>query len=150
RMMLAHWVRQPRQAAARPVRIRLLAAAIAMALVPGVVEGTAQADIQPASVSIEGDWHYKGGQVAVRKQPDGSFRGTIVRPTVFERCHHETGELLWTGITAQPDGSYFGLHQWFFDASRCPRNPTLGLTGFRVLRHGNAGQPFLRVCLSEP
>src|SRR5262249_9790818 len=132
----------------RPARLFPLAVAIVAVLALGA--GSARADIRPSSASIEGTWTYKGGKGTIGKQPDGTYRGGIVAATGFERCTHEPGELIWEGIKAQADGSYFGLHQWFYDTSSCPPNPTLGLTGFRVLHHGHSKKLFLRVCLSEP
>lgn len=73
----------------------------------------------------------------------------MLAPTRFARCTHEAGEPIWTDITRQPDGSYQGLHQWFFDTDDCPPNPTLGPSAWRVITTGD-GSRFLRVCLSEP
>jgi hypothetical protein len=51
-------------------------------------------------------------------------------------------------MVQQPDGSYWGLHQWFFETSECVRNPALGQTAWRVLQ--NAQGRYLRACFSEP
>lgn len=102
-----------------------------------------------ADAPIEGIWSFGGGQVAIQSLPSGEYRGTVVAPTTFARCVHEVGESLWTAITPLADGSYAGLHQWFFDDAACTPNPTPGLTAFRVLA-GADGSRFLRVCLTEP
>jgi hypothetical protein len=100
-----------------------------------------------ADTPIEGIWSFNGGKVGVQKQPDGTFAGTVVAPTKFAQCTHEVGERMWTGMTLQPDGSYWGLHQWFFED--CTPNPTLGPSAWRVLP-GKGGSHFLRACFSEP
>jgi hypothetical protein len=103
-----------------------------------------------ASPEIEGVWSFSGGQVAIHGLPGGaSFEGVVVTPTKFAQCTHQAGETMWTAITAQPDGSYWGLHQWLFESPECVANPTLGPTAWRVLP-GPSGRHFLRVCFSEP
>ena len=57
------------------------------------------------------------------------------------------GLVYFTQLSA--NGSYFGLHQWYFEVSSCPLNPTLGPTAFRVLE-ASGGVRYLRVCLSSP
>lgn len=98
--------------------------------------------------SIVGVWSFSGGKVAIQANPDGSFTGTVVSQTQFAECPHPVGEAMWTGIRQQPDGSYWGYHQWFFTGSSCVANPELGATAWRVL--GNEKSRFLRVCFSEP
>jgi hypothetical protein len=102
-----------------------------------------------AAAPIEGIWSFNGGEVGIQRQSDGTFTGIVVAPTKFSQCLHPTGEQVWTQINEQPDGSYFGLHQWYFETSNCVANPTLGLTAWRVLST-ESGQRFLRVCFSEP
>lgn len=119
-----------------------LAAAVATALALGATPARAEAP-------IEGIWSFEGGRIGIQRGPDGTFTGTVVAPTRFARCTHETGEEVWSDITEQADGSYFGLHHWFFDTDGCPPNPTPGLAAWRVL-HTTDGSRFLRVCLSEP
>ena len=96
---------------------------------------------------IENVWSFSGGQVAVDRQPDGSFVGTIIRPTQLSECTHQNGEQMWTGIQAQPDGQYFGLHQYFrtSDCSFIER----GMIALRVLQN-EQGATFLRVCFDDP
>jgi hypothetical protein len=100
-----------------------------------------------AQEPIESIWSFSGGQVAVDRQPDGSFIGTIIRPTSLSSCTHENGEQMWTGIRGQPDGQYFGLHQYFrtSDCSFIER----GMIALRVLQNAE-GQTFLRVCFDDP
>ena len=97
---------------------------------------------------IEGVWSFTGGQVAVKGQPDGSFRGTIIRETRFSECTHPIGEQMWTGVVRQPDGQYWGKHQWF-NTSDCSPLSTRGNTAYRVLARPD-GAKFLRVCFSQP
>jgi hypothetical protein len=102
-----------------------------------------------ASSEIEGIWSFNGGKVAVEAQPDGSFRGVIVAPTKFSQCFHPVGEEVWSQIREQPDGSYWGLHQWYFETSECLPNPERGLTAWRVMTASD-GSKSLQVCFSEP
>jgi hypothetical protein len=105
-----------------------------------------------AADPIEGIWSFNGGQVAIQRQADGTFMGTVVKDTKFAICTHPAGEAMWTKMAAQPDGSYYGLHQWYLggvDGQPCSKNPELGLTTWRVLSSG-PGSKFLRVCFSSP
>jgi hypothetical protein len=101
-----------------------------------------------AESPLEGIWSFDGGRVAIQASADGTMTGTVVSPTKFAECEHKVGEKMWTDIVAQADGSYWGLHQWFFDDSGCTANPTLGATAWRILPAGTGR--VLRVCLSEP
>lgn len=102
-----------------------------------------------AASGIEGVWSFNGGEIAVQSQPGATFLGTVVSETKFAECTHPVGQQIWTGITLQPDGSYRGFHQWYFEGSSCALNPTLGPTAWRVLKQAN-GSRYLRVCLSSP
>lgn len=102
-----------------------------------------------AATPIEGVWSFNGGQVAVEANGDGSFRGVVVAPTKFSQCFHPVGEEVWSEIKPQSDGSYWGLHQWYFETSECVPNPERGLTAFRVVT-GADGSKSLEVCFSEP
>lgn len=101
-----------------------------------------------AGSAIEGVWSFRGGRVAIQSLPNGTFAGTVVAPTSFAQCPHPVGEQMWSGLRRQPDGSYQGLHQWYFEGS-CAPNPRLGLTAWRVLSAAG-GSRFLRVCFSAP
>lgn len=101
-----------------------------------------------AAPAIEGIWSFNGGRIAVQGTDEGTFTGTVVAPTTFSLCSHPVGEEIWTKMTQQPDGSYWGLHQWFFESSECVRNPALGQSAWRVFQ--NAGGRYLRACFSEP
>jgi hypothetical protein len=105
--------------------------------------------IAQADSPIEGVWSFNGGKVAVEANADGSFRGVIVAPTKFSQCFHPVGEEVWSEIRIQSDGSYWGLHQWYFETSECVPNPERGLTAFRVITAGD-GSKNLEVCFSEP
>lgn len=119
----------------------LLTALAAILLVGGTGSAGAEAP-------IVGVWSFSGGKVAIQAQADGTFTGTVVAPTKFAECTHPVGEQMWTQITPQADGSYWGSHQWFFADAECIPNPALGPTAWRVL--GNNSSQFLRVCFSEP
>jgi hypothetical protein len=118
-----------------------IAALIAAALLVGAPSARADSP-------VEGVWSFNGGKVAV--QADGeALVGIVVAPTKFTQCTHPVGERMWTEMHRQPDGSYWGLHQWFFATSECIANPTLGPTAWRVMRTPD-GERFLRACFSEP
>ncbi len=108
----------------------------------------ATAAVAPASPPVEGVWSFNGGRIAVQGTQPGVFSGTVVAPTTFSLCTHPVGEEIWTQMAKQPDGSYWGMHQWFFETSECVRNPALGQTAWRVLQ--SAGGRYLRACFSEP
>ena len=97
---------------------------------------------------IEAVWSFSGGQVAVELQPDGSFIGTIIRPTQLSECTHQNGEQMWINIRRQPDGQYFGGHQ-YFRTSDCSFIAERGMIALRVLQNAQ-GQTFLRVCFDDP
>ncbi len=101
-----------------------------------------------ASSSIEEVWSFGGGAVAVQPLSNGTYQGTVVSPTTFATCLHPAGEVLWTDMSQQADGSFWGLHQWFH-GSKCEYVTQLGLTAWRVLE-APGGAHFLRVCFSNP
>lgn len=109
-----------------------------------VAVSSAQAD-----APIEGVWSFNGGKVAVEANADGSLRGVIVAPTKFSQCFHPVGEEVWSEIRPQSDGSYWGLHQWYYETAECLPNPNRGLTAFRVVTASD-GSKSLEVCFSEP
>lgn len=121
-----------------------LAAAIALA-----VGSAAGLSSSAAGQSIEGVWSFNGGQVAIHPAAGGTFTGTVVAPTLFAECSHAIGEAMWTQMRLQPDGSYWGLHQWFFEKAACALNPQLGPTAWRVMST-SGGAHFLRACFSQP
>ncbi len=100
-----------------------------------------------AQADIEAVWSFSGGQVAVQAQGDGTFLGTVIRPTTLAVCAHPTGEQMWTGVVAQPDGQYFGKHQYYSNADCSPIER--GNTAYRVLAKPD-GARFLRVCFAAP
>ena len=117
----------------------LLAIAAGMLAAPSTA--SAQAD-------IEAIWSFSGGQVAVQAQPDGSFIGTVIRPTTLANCPHRNGEQMWIEVRPQPDGQYFGKHQWL-NNSDCSPTPSRGNTAYRVLARPD-GAKYLRVCFAAP
>ncbi|HEX4483000.1 MAG TPA: hypothetical protein VH081_04380 [Solirubrobacteraceae bacterium] len=102
-----------------------------------------------AASSIEGVWSFNGGAIAIEPATAGTYVGTVVTETKFAECGHPVGQPIWTDIRPQPDGSYWGKHQWYFESSGCNLNPVLGLTALRVIK-GAGGAHYLRVCLSSP
>ena len=133
----------------RRLRPRALLLAIATALLLAVV-GVASAD---AAFSIEGVWSFGGGQIAVQPEGNGKFEGVVVSPTTFATCVHPDGQQIWKEMTLQSDGSYWGLHQWYYEGTvegkTCVENPERGHTAFRIIEE-SSGSHYLRVCLSEP
>lgn len=119
----------------------LLVIAMAMTLLVGVVSAG-------ASSSIEGVWAFESGEIAVTPLPDGRFVGTVVDETKFAECVHPVGQEIWTEMRLQPDGSYWGHHQWYFEGT-CATNPTPGPTAWRV-NQAPDGSKDLQVCFSEP
>jgi hypothetical protein len=119
-------------------------AAIAAAALLGVAAMPAAAT--PAS-EIERIWSFNGGEVSIVKN-GAKLEGIVVKATTFKECSHEVGEHMWTEMTLQPNGSYWGLHQWFYQAPGCVLNEP-GRTAWRVL-HKPDGSKYLLVCFSEP
>jgi hypothetical protein len=101
-----------------------------------------------AASSIEGVWSFGGGQIAVQPASGGTFAGIVVVATKFAECVHPVGQEIWKEMREQPDGSYWGLHQWYFEGT-CALNPTLGPTAWRVIEEPD-GSKYLRVCFSDP
>jgi hypothetical protein len=102
-----------------------------------------------AATPLEGVWSFNGGKIAIHPEgSEGTLVGTVIAPTTFAACPHQVGESIWSEIKQQPDGSFFGRHQWFYEDGSCTPNPQLGPTAFRVLSSGSSR--YLRVCLSEP
>jgi hypothetical protein len=129
-------------------RRRLLLALVWFAIGCPVLAATAAAGMTTPGV-IEGVWSFNGGRVAIQRQSDGSWTGTVVAETRFAECSHPVGEVMWTRMRATTSGTWFGLHQWFFVGSACVPNPQLGLTAWRLLE-AKGGAHFLRACFSEP
>jgi hypothetical protein len=126
---------------AAPRQLWPIAIALAVSLGPGVAPAG-------AAPEIEGVWSFNGGQVAIHPTVNGQFAGVVVTPTKFSECVHRAGEVMWTGMTLQPDGSYWGFHQWLFETT-CEPNPQPGPTAWRVLQKPD-GSKYLYVCFSEP
>jgi hypothetical protein len=120
-----------------------------LAIAATVLLLTVGASAATATSTIEGVWSFNGGQIAVQPASNGKLVGIVVSPITFATCVHPVGQEVWTGITPQPDGSYQGFHQWYFETQSCSLNPTLGPTAWRVQEEPD-GSRLLRVCLSEP
>lgn len=128
---------------------RLLAVLIASGLIATAVATaaadpatTAQADV----ADIEAVWGFSGGQIAYTNNGDGTYTGKVIRPTTLAQCEHPTGEEIDTGLTRQPDGQWFGRHQWF--TGSCTPTEQRGNTAFRVLSKPD-GAKFLRICFAS-
>jgi hypothetical protein len=100
-----------------------------------------------ATTEIERVWSFTGGEVAITAL-HGKLEGVVVSPTKFAECAHQAGEHMWTSMALQPNGSYWGLHQWLYQGS-CLPNPQAGPTAWRVLQKPD-GSRYLLVCFSEP
>lgn len=98
--------------------------------------------------NLEGVWSFNGGAVAVQALSDGTLQGTVVTPTTFANCEHPAGQVMWTDMRPQTDGSLWGLHQWYHGAS-CEVDPVLGRTAWRVLEN-SSGARILKVCFDTP
>ncbi|HEV7163303.1 MAG TPA: hypothetical protein VGN25_08625 [Solirubrobacteraceae bacterium] len=123
--------------------------ALPLAIAATILLLTVCAATAAAATNIEGVWSFNGGQIAVQPEGNGKFEGIVVVPTKFAACTHPVEEKIWTGMTPQADGSYWGFHQWYFESVPCTKNPTLGATAWRVVEESN-GSRYLQVCLSEP
>jgi hypothetical protein len=128
----------------RARRSRLYPIATIAIILAALSAGTASAG---ANAEIERVWSFNGGEVAISSL-SGKLVGIVVTPTKFAECAHKAGEEMWTGLTLQPNGSYWGLHQWLFQGS-CAANPERGPTAWRVLQRPG-GSRYLLVCFSEP
>jgi hypothetical protein len=103
-----------------------------------------------AANSIEGVWSFNGGAVGIQALSDGTFQGTVVTPTRFSECVHPAGEVMWTDMQPQTDGSFWGFHQWYHGAgATCELEPVLGHTAWRVLETAG-GVRVLKVCFNSP
>lgn len=101
-----------------------------------------------AASEIAYAWTFEHGEVGIQRAANGELVGIVLQPTQFAVCTHEAGEEMWTDIAPQPDGSYWGLHQWFVNGS-CAHDPSRGLTAWRVM-HKPDGSKYLLVCFNEP
>lgn len=127
----------------------LVLALLALAAVPVSASGdTASAGVRTGN-PIEGVWSFSGGAVAIEGLSDGTYQGTVVNPTKFAVCTHPAGQVMWTAMKEQADGSFWGLHTWFKGGDKCEENPLRGLTAWRVLV-GADGARHLVVCFSTP
>ena len=131
------------------MRLALASLATTVVALAGVaIDQTAHADTG-SMTSIEGIWSFNGGQIAIVKGPDRTFEGKVVAETKFAECTHPVEQQIWSRMIPQPDGSFIGLHQWYYESSSCILNPTLGPTAWRVLA-GEGGTRYLRACFSSP
>jgi hypothetical protein len=133
----------------RPLARRALTSSPIVLLAVLAFSGSAAA----ATNEIEGVWSFEHGSVAIQPQPNGTFTGIVATETQFAECPHLVGEEMWTGMTQQPDGSFWGFHKWFVDAEgTCKPDPNgngLGPTAWRVLST-STGARYLKVCFSHP
>lgn len=132
----------------RRPRLLILMIAAAMLLAAGAAAGAASAG---ASSSIEGVWSFGGGKIAIQPEGNGKLEGIVVAPTTFAECVHPVEQQIWKEMTLQPDGSYWGFHQWYksSESEKCALDPAPGPTAWRVIEESN-GSHYLGVCLSHP
>lgn len=130
--------RMPRLRRYLPLPLAILA--VALLCVGGAAAGTSGSE-------IEGVWTFNGGQIAVQRLSNGTYEGIVVAQTTFASCAHPVGQHIWTDLTEQKDGSFWGKHQWYL--ANCEENPTLGPTAWRIVSTSN-GSHYLRVCFSHP
>jgi hypothetical protein len=103
-----------------------------------------------AAPSIEGIWSFGGGQIGVQRTSNDTYNGFVVAETTFAACPHPVGQEIWKGFTQQPDGSYWGLHQWYAGPPpNCTAEKQGGPTAWRVMTEPD-GSYYLRVCFSRP
>jgi hypothetical protein len=109
--------------------------------------------VQVASAAeIEGVWSFNGGEIGVQATAPGQFQGMVVSPTRFAICDHPVGEQIWSDMKDNGDGSFTGLHQWYFNQTSDPatcRPTSRGSTTYRVIKP-SVGSRFLRVCFRAP
>jgi len=102
-----------------------------------------------ATNEIEGVWSFEHGSVAIERVDGGeTFQGKVETETEFAECPHLAGEVMWTDMREQPDGSFWGLHQWFHAGCRLEQQ-FVGPTAWRVLHNAKGGR-YLKVCFSHP
>jgi hypothetical protein len=123
---------------------RRLSLLVALAAVCGLSSFAATAG---AVGSIERVWSFQEGAVDVVAQPKGAFLGVVSVATKFAKCVHPVNEQMWIQMEPQPDGSYWGLHRWYYET--CVPNPTYGPTAWRVIQNQQK-EEVLRVCFSAP
>jgi hypothetical protein len=130
----------------RPLAGRALKSSLMVPIAVFALGGTAAATTN----EIEGVWSFNGGAVAIQPLSDGTFQGTVVTSTKFAACEHPAGQIMWTNMKPQTDGSFWGLHFWYQgEGASCKADPVLGPTAWRVL-HESDGARYLKVCFSHP
>lgn len=127
----------------------LCAGLLALAALSALGSSAAASESGPTPSVIEGVWSFNGGAVAIQSLSNGNLQGIVVNPTKFATCEHPSGEVMWTDMRQQPDGSFWGLHHWFKGGEKCEANPLLGFTAWRVLTAAD-GSRSLKVCFSIP
>ncbi len=131
------------------ITLALMLTSTLAALVVAIGSPLASAQTAPL---IERVWSFNGGEVAIEGRPGGTFVGTVVKATAFAHCTHLIGEEMWTNMTPQADGSYWGGHRWFqssSSSSQCVPIPRPGPTAWRVIETAGGGH-YLLVCFSSP
>jgi len=126
------------------LRRPLLCALLALVVLPALGTSAIAADTS----EIEGVWSFNGGAVGIQSLSNGTFQGTVVTPTKFSECEHPAGEVMWTDMRPQADGSFWGFHQWYHEGT-CEDIPVLGLAAWRVLETPS-GAHILKVCFNTP
>ncbi len=133
----------------KPFSRLLVLALLALAAIPAQASAATSDSGSRTGNPIEGVWAFSGGAVAIEGLSDGTYQGIVVSPTKFALCTHPAGQVMWTGMREQSDGSFWGLHSWFKGGEKCEENPLRGETAWRVLI-GADGARHLLVCFSTP
>lgn len=129
----------------RPLARRALTSLPVVLLAVLAFSGSAGA----ATNEIEGVWSFSGGSVAIERVAGGeTFQGKVETETKFDECPHVPGEIMWTNMKEQADGSFWGLHQWFHPGCKL-ESTFVGPTAWRVLHNAKGGR-YLKVCFSHP
>ncbi len=136
-----------------PMRLRSIARS-SLKLVPAVLLAVlciGASATAAESNKIEGVWSFNGGSVAISPLPDGTFQGVVEAETKFGECTHPVGQVTWTSVKPQADGSFWGYHQWYDKnpaTNEYMQDPTLGPTAWRVISN-SSGAYYLKVCFSH-
>ena len=122
--------------------MRMVLTTLASMLAVGLVTASGAS----AAADVEGVWSFQEGKVVVQPADDGTFKGTVLTATTFAQCPHPPAQLMWRAMTLQPDGQYWGTHQWYSGSCGLVGQ---GRTAWRVLGKPD-GTKFLRICFAPP
>jgi hypothetical protein len=113
-----------------------------LALTVVLVSAPAAAAAEP----IEGTWSFQSGEVLVKANGPGTFAGTVVKDTQFNRCPHKAGEQMWT--ISGSGTEYTGGHNWF-NQTNCTFMTPQGQSTWRITA-ADATRYELEFCTAQP